>query len=137
MEKIGTVAIPEPCFQHIIDSIDADKLQQMAEEQSNKNFGLVLSLLGGRYNIDSIIQSYYHKFGKYSGWYSFTHSVVDSREGVYQLTLQHTRGMKWSRYLANYNRTILERVCGKVDCRIEDKLIEFEVMPRLETTIGK
>ncbi len=137
LKEIGVVTVPEPCFQHIVDDMDADKLQQVAEELSMKNFGLILALLGGRYDLESIIQSYYNKFGKYSGWYSFSYNVIDSKEQVYRLTLKHTRGIKWSRYLANYNHTILERVCGKVNCRIDDKVVEFEVMPRQATTIGK
>jgi hypothetical protein len=93
LQRIGTVTVPEPCFQAIVDNISLDKLQEVAGEQSDKNFGLLLSLLDGQHNLESVIQSYYEKFGRYSGWYSFKHITADNNnEGIHQLILQHTEG---------------------------------------------
>jgi hypothetical protein len=89
-------------------------------------------LLDGHHNLESVIQSYYEKFGRYSGWYSFRHIAAKNggNDGVHQLILQHTRGIKWSKYLANYNKAILGRFCEKVECTVDDKVVVFDVMAK-------
>lgn len=135
LQKIGAVTVPEPCFQAIINNIPTDTLEEIAAEQAGRNSGMILSLLGRQDDgsLESVVQAYYQTFEKYSGWYSFRHDIID--HDMRRLSLLHTRGMKWSRYLASYNHVILERLCGKIDCRIDDKLVTFDVTPRQRLTI--
>lgn len=126
LQTIGTVTITEPCFQSILNKTSPDVLHEIALEQSTKNFGTILSLFGGKAEFNDVIESYYKKFGRYSGWYSFKHKV----DGEHKMILHHNKGIKWSRFLADYNLTVLEKVSEKVDYSIDNNLIMFNVIPK-------
>lgn len=125
LSKIGTVTVSVPCFQAIIERMKPEDLEDMAREQSTRNFGVLLSLLGGKPDFFSILEKYYEIFGKYSGWYTFKHET--SSQG-YRLVFQHTKGIKWSRYLSEYNHVILDKLCDKVDCHIDNNVVNFDVV---------
>lgn len=127
LSKIGALTIPEPCHRSWVDMTESDKLEEMALRQASKNFSSIISLFNGTEQFDSLIESYYDSFGRYSGWYIFKHKIT--RRGRHRLELHHKHGIKWSRYLASYNRPILERVSSILDCRIEEMVVTFEVVP--------
>lgn len=127
LSKIGTVTVSVPCFQAIIERMKLEDLEDMAREQSTRNFGVLLSLLGGQPDFFSILEKYYTIFGRYSGWYDFKHET--STKG-YRLTFQHTKGIKWSRYLSEYNHVILSRLCDKIRCHVDNNVVNFEVIPK-------
>lgn len=126
LQMIGTVTMTEPCFQSIINKSNPDLLHDIALEQSTKNFSAILSLFGGRTEFYDVIDLYYERFGRYSGWYSFRHKV----EKDHKIILHHKKGIKWSRFLADYNLPILESVSEKVDYNINNNLVIFNVLPR-------
>lgn len=129
LDGIGYVVIPEPCFQAWIDGTNSDTLELIAQEQSSRNFGSLLRLFDGDFEFESVVDTYYEIFGKYSGWYNFVRKTTNDKR--YLLRLHHKMGIKWSRYLSSYNHTILEKLCNQIyDCRIDDKVVEFEVSPK-------
>ena len=132
LETIGTVTMAEPCFQSLLNKTSPDILHDVALEQSTNNFGTILSLFGGKAEFNDIIDSYYRRFGKYSGWYSFRHKV----DRDHKIILHHNKGIKWSRFLADYNLTVLERVSEKVDYNIDNSLVVFNVMPKKQAIVG-
>lgn len=132
LQHIGTVTMAEPCFQSLINKTSPDLLHEIAMEQSTKNFSAILSLLGGRTEFYDVINCYYEKFGRYSGWYSFRHKV----EKDYKLILHHNKGIKWSRFLADYNLTVLEKVSEKVDYDIDSNFVVFSVVPKRKVVIN-
>ncbi|MEP0825319.1 MAG: hypothetical protein HRF40_07530 [Nitrososphaera sp.] len=128
LQKIGLVSIPIPCFQSIIEKIDEKVLANVARQQSTKNFGAILSLLGGRANISSIIESYYDRWGKYSNWYSFSFHKGSHNNYPDQISLYHAMDSKWSKYLAEYNSVILENHGCKIECKIDSRVVTFELI---------
>lgn len=131
LQTIGTVTITEPCFQSILNKMSSDVLREVALEQSTKNFGAILSLFGGKAEFNDVIESYYKKFGRYSGWYSFKHTV----DGKHKMILHHNRGIQWSRFLADYNMAVLEKISEKVDYNIDNNLVMFNVMPKKQAIV--
>ncbi|MGI0086713.1 MAG: hypothetical protein ACREBI_01970 [Nitrosotalea sp.] len=132
LQTIGTVTMAEPCFQSIINKTSPDVLHDIALEQSTKNFSTILSLFGGRTEFNDIIESYYKRFGKYSGWYSFKHEI----DGDHKIILHHNKGIKWSRFLADYNLTVLEKISEKVDYNIDNNLVMFNVIPKKKAILN-
>ncbi len=127
LSQIGTVTFPVPCFQAMIERIKPEDLEEVAREQATRNFGVLLSLLGGRLDFFSILDKYYETFGKYSGWYAFKHDLSTQN---HRLLFQHTKGIKWSRYLAEYNRVILDKLCDRIDCHVDNNVVIFDLVPK-------
>jgi len=130
--KIGTITFADPCFVAMISNMDTDYLREIAREQATRNFGALLALFHGNLDIASIIDSYYENFGKYSGWYSFSCERVNN---LYRLIFQHTRGLKWSQFIAEYNQVILEKVSNKIDCHVDNNVVVFSVAPKQKVIV--
>jgi hypothetical protein len=127
LSKIGLVAIPSPCFQAMIEKMRLEELEEVAREQALRNFGILLSTFHGKPDLFSIISTYYERFSKYSGWYTFKHEIDEEN---HRFVFEHTRGLKWSRYLAEYNHVILDKLSDKMDCQIDNNLVIFNIVPR-------
>ncbi len=131
LSKIGVVTIPGPCFQAMIEKMRLEELEELAREQALRNFGIMLSTFHGKMDLLSIVSTYYEKFSKYSGWYTFKHEID---EETHRFVFEHTRGLKWSRYLAEYNHVILDKLSEKIDFQIDNNLVIFNVIPRQKKT---
>jgi hypothetical protein len=132
LSEIGTITMANPCFQAMIEQMTPDDLIAVAQEQATRNFGILLSLLDGQFNLPSIIAKYYERFGKYSGWYTFRHSVTTIG---YRLEFRHTRGIKWSRFLAEYNNVVLDNLSESTECHVDNSVVTFNVIPKQKSTI--
>ncbi len=134
LSDLGYIITPIPCFQALIERLKPEDLEEVAREQATRNFGvLLLSLDGQPTDLQSVIERYYKVFGKYSGWYKFSHSVT--KNGL-RLVFRHTSGIKWSRYLAEYNHVILDRFCAKIDCNVDNNAVVFELIPDQKITLS-
>jgi hypothetical protein len=127
LEKIDPVTLTRQCIEALVSKMDTDALREIARDQAMRNFGSLLSLFHGNLSISSIIDSYYENFGKYSGWYSFS---CESIRNLYRLTFQHTKGLKWSQFIAEYNQVILEKVSERVECHVENNVVVFNIVPK-------
>jgi hypothetical protein len=111
----------------MISKMDTDSLREIARDQVTRNFGALLALFKGNLSISSIIDSYYKTFGKYSGWYSFSYESV---KNLHRLTFQHTKGLKWSQFIAEYNQVILDKVSERVECHVDNNVVVFNIVPK-------
>jgi hypothetical protein len=127
LSKLGLVVFPSPCFQAMIEKIRLEELEELAREQAIRNFGILLSTFHGKLDLFSITSTYYERFSKYSGWYTFKHEIDEEN---HRFVFEHTRGLKWSRYLAEYNHVILDKLSDKIDCQVDNNLVIFNVIPR-------
>ena len=127
LEKIDPVTFTETCVEAIISAVDIDKLRDIARDLAMRNFGALLALFQGNLSISSIIDSYYENFGRYSGWYSFS---CENIRNLYRLTFQHTKGLKWSQFIAEYNQVILEKVSERVKCHVDNNVVVFNIIPK-------
>ena len=134
LSDLGYVITPAPCFQALIERLKPEDLEEVAREQATRNFGaLLLSLDGQATDLQSIIEKYYKVFGKYSGWYKFSHSIT--KNGL-KLVFRHTKGIKWSRYIAEYNHVILDKICAKIDCHVDNNAVVFELVLDQKLTLS-
>jgi len=127
LEKIDPVTFTRHCVEALVSKMDTDTLREIARDQAMRNFGSLLSLFHGNLSISSIIESYYDNFGKYSGWYSFS---CESIRNLYRLTFHHTKGLKWSQFIAEYNHVILDKVSERVECHVDNNVVVFNIVPK-------
>lgn len=132
LEKIDPVTFGRQCIEALFSKMDTDTLQEIARDQAKHNFGSLLSLFHGNLSISSIIDSYYENFGKYSGWYSFS---CENIRNLHRLTFQHTKGLKWSQFIAEYNQVILERVSERVECNVDNNVVVFTIVPKQKVIV--
>ncbi|MDE2588394.1 MAG: hypothetical protein KGL95_01840, partial [Patescibacteria group bacterium] len=132
LEKIDPVTFTRHCVEALISKMDTDTLREIARDQATRNFGSLLSLFHGNLSISSIIESYYDNFGKYSGWYSFS---CENIRNLYRLTFHHTKGLKWSQFIAEYNQIILERVSERVECHVDNNVVVFTIIPKQKVIV--
>ncbi|MGI0086715.1 MAG: hypothetical protein ACREBI_01980 [Nitrosotalea sp.] len=125
--KAGYVEIPNPEFQGYLDMLTTNDIKKVAREQAARNFDSVLSLLCGKPgDFNSMIERFYKIFSKYSGWFTFAYTVTGKNGLV--LSFRHTKGIKWSIFLAEYNRVVLEKFCSKTSMQTLDNEVIFDVV---------
>lgn len=132
LDKMGIVTFTDSCLEAMISKMDTDTLREIARDQATRNFGALLALFHGNLILSSIIESYYENFGRYSGWYSFS---CESIRNLYKMTFQHTRGLKWSQFVAEYNRVILEKVSERVECHVDNNVVVFTIVPKQKVIV--
>lgn len=129
LKKIGTITLTEPLFHALLEKIKSDDLEQIAKELSDRNFRSILALFEGDFTLDSIIQSYYQRFAKYSGWYSIKYDAPYNAQ-TNKLVLYHTHGLNWSKFLTYYNNTILNSLSESMDCFSDNNIVTFTIVSK-------
>jgi hypothetical protein len=74
----------------------------------------------------SVIERFYERFSKYSGWFTFGYTVTGT-SGL-RLSFKHTHGIKWSIFLSGYNQVVLDRFCSNVIMQTLDDDVVFDVI---------
>lgn len=128
LSKIDTVESPLPEFFSILECLSEDNIKEIARNEAERNFDRILSLFSGNNNdFGSVIERFYERFSKYSGWFTFKYTVTGRKE--LRLSFQHTYGIKWSIFLSEYNRVVLAKFCSKSNLQIlDDKVISDIVL---------
>jgi hypothetical protein len=135
LSSLEPVTMTEMCFYAMLERLGPDDLLQVASEQATRNFGVILSLLHGKPDINSLIERYFQVFGKYSGWYSFSYEKLP-KNNSFRLAFQHKRGIKWSRFLAEYNHIIMEKLCYGIECNTDNNVVTFDIVPKQQVMIN-
>jgi hypothetical protein len=127
LSKIDMVESPLPEFFSILECLSEHDIKEIARNEAERNFDNMLSLLSGNNNdFGSVIERFYERFSKYSGWFTFRYTVT-GRERL-RLSFQHTYGIKWSAFLSEYNQVVLDRFCNKVSLQALDDEVIFDVI---------
>lgn len=127
LSKIDTVESPLPEFFSILKCLSEQDIKEIARNEAERNFDNMLSLLSGNNNdFGSVIERFYERFSKYSGWFTFKY-IITGRERL-RLSFQHTYGIKWSAFLSEYNQVVLDRFCSKVSLQTLDDKVIFDVI---------
>lgn len=127
LSKIDTVETPLPEFFSILECLSEQDIKEIARNDVERNFDGILSLLSGNNNdFGSVIERFYERFSKYSGWFTFRYTVT-GRERL-RLSFQHTHGIKWSIFLSEYNMVVLDRFCSKSSLQTLDDEVIFDIV---------
>lgn len=127
LSKIGTVESPLPEFFSILECLSEHDIKEIARNEAERNFDDMLFLLSGnRDDFGSVIEQFYERFSKYSGWFTFKYTVTGRKE--IKLSFQHTYGIKWSIFLSEYNRVVLAKFCSKSSLQTLDGEVIFDVV---------
>ncbi|MGI0007728.1 MAG: CopG family transcriptional regulator [Nitrosotalea sp.] len=127
LSKIDMVESPLPEFFSILECLPGDDIKEIARNEAERNFDDILSLLSCNHNdFGSVIERFYERFSKYSGWFTFGYRVTGRKR--LRLSFQHTYGIKWSIFLSEYNKVVLERFCSKSRLQALDDEVIFDVV---------
>ncbi|MGC1426445.1 MAG: hypothetical protein WA833_07045 [Nitrosotalea sp.] len=127
LSKINMVESPLPEFFSILKCLSEQDIKEIARNEAERNFDDILSLLSGNNNdFNSVIEKFYERFSKYSGWFTFRYIVTGRKE--LRLSFQHTYGIKWSMFLSEYNRVVLDRFCSKSRLQVLDNEVIFDIV---------
>lgn len=127
LSKIDTVESPLPEFFSILECLSEQDIKEIARNEAERNFDYILSLLSGNNNdFGSVMERFYERFSKYSGWFTFRY-VITGRKGL-RLSFQHTYGIKWSIFLSEYNQVVLDKFCSKSNLQTLDNKVIFDVI---------
>ena len=126
LSKIDMIESPLPEFFSILECLSEQDIKEIARNEAERNFDGILSLLSWNNNdFGSVIERFYERFSKYSGWFTFRYTVTGRKE--LRLSFQHTYGIKWSAFLSEYNRVVLDRFC-KSSLQARDDEVIFDVI---------
>lgn len=127
LSKIDMVEYPLPEFFSILECLSEQDIKEIARNEAERNFDHILSLLSGNNNdFNSVIERFYERFSKYSGWFTFRYTVTGRKE--LRLSFQHAYGIKWSIFLSEYNRVVLAKFCSKSNLQTLDNKVIFDVI---------
>jgi hypothetical protein len=127
LSKIDMVESPLPEFFSILECLSEQDIKEIARNEAERNFDHILSLFSGNNNdFGSVIERFYEKFSKYSGWFTFKYTVTGRTE--LRLSFQHAYGIKWSAFLSEYNQVVLDRFCSKSSLQVLDNEVIFDVI---------
>ena len=81
LSKINMVESPLPEFFSILKCLSEQDIKEIARNEAERNFDDILSLLSGNNNdFNSVIEKFYERFSKYSGWFTFRYIVTGRKE---------------------------------------------------------
>lgn len=127
LSKMDIVDTPLPEFFGILECLSGDDIKEIARNEAERNFDDMLSLLSGNNNdFGSVIERFYERFSKYSGWFTFRYTVTGRKE--LRLSFQHTYGIKWSIFLSEYNQVVLDKFCSKLSMQALDDEVIFDIV---------
>lgn len=127
LSKMDIVDTPLPEFFGILECLSGDDIKEIARNEAERNFDGMLSLLSGNNNdFGSVIERFYERFSRYSGWFTFRYTITGRKE--LRLSFEHTHGIKWSIFLSEYNRVVLERFCSKSNLQTLDNEVIFDII---------
>lgn len=105
--------------------LEPDYIRDMARKQAEGTFDEISRLLHIKPDDpNSIIDKFYKKYGKYTGWFDFKYGVTNN--GL-RLILSHTHDFKWSIFLAEYNDIILRKISNMLEVQIHPDAVVFNV----------
>ncbi|MGI0061836.1 MAG: CopG family transcriptional regulator [Nitrosotalea sp.] len=94
LSKIEMIDTPLPELQGILECLSEGDIKDIARNEAERNFDDILSLLSCNHDdFGSIIERFYERFSKYSGWFTFGYTVTGT-SGL-RLSFKHTHGIKW------------------------------------------
>jgi len=126
-EQINTlpnILIPNILFEKVIDELDNNSLEKMANMGPNivKKFFMIQNQ---RLTLENVISNYFSVLSKYCGWFTFHHEKLVDK---YRLVFESSLGLKWSRFLFNYIRNILNVTeSSNINGYFDDDVIVFEI----------
>ena len=127
LSKIDMVESPLPEFFSILECLSEQDIKEIARNEVERNFDRILSLFSGDHDdFNSVIEKFYERFSKYSGWFTFRYAIT-GRKGL-RLLFEHTYGIKWSIFLSEYNQVVLDKFCSKSNLRTLDNEVIFDVI---------
>lgn len=127
LSKIDMVESPLPEFFSILECLSEQDIKEIARNEAERNFDRILSLFSGNHDdFNSVIEKFYERFSKYSGWFTFRYAIT-GRKGL-RLLFEHTYGIKWSMFLSEYNQVVLDKFCSKSNLQTLDNEIIFDVI---------
>jgi hypothetical protein len=127
LSKLDMVESPLPEFFSILDCLSEQDIKKIARNEAERNFDYILSLFSGNNNgFGSVIERFYERFSKYSGWFTFRYTVTGIKE--LRLSFEHTYGIKWSIFLSEYNQVVLDKFCSKSNLQTLDNEVIFDVI---------
>ena len=127
LSKIDMIESPLPEFFSILECLPGDDIKEIARNEAERNFDGILSLLSGNNSdFNSVIEKFYERFSKYSGWFTFKYMITGRKR--LRLSFQHTYGIKWSIFLSEYNQVVLDKFCSKSNLQTLDNEIIFDVI---------
>ncbi|HET7337278.1 MAG TPA: hypothetical protein VFJ23_05240 [Candidatus Nitrosotalea sp.] len=127
LSKIDMVESPLPEFFSILECLSEQDIKEIARNEAERNFDHILSLFSGNSSdFGSVIERFYERFSKYSGWFTFRYTVTGRKE--LRLSFQHTYGIKWSIFLSEYNQVVLDKFCSKSNLQTLDNEVIFDII---------
>ncbi len=127
LSKIDMVESPLPEFFSILECLSEQDIKEIARNEAERNFDRISSLFSGNHDdFNSLIEKFYERFSKYSGWFTFRYAIT-GRKGL-RLLFEHTYGIKWSIFLSEYNQVVLDKFCSKSNLQTLDNEIIFDVI---------
>ncbi|HEX5457135.1 MAG TPA: hypothetical protein VFX64_01975 [Candidatus Nitrosotalea sp.] len=126
LSKIGMIETPLPELYGILECLSEEDIKNIARNEAERNFDDILSLLSVNQDyFGSVIEQFYERFSKYSGWFTFGYTVTGT-SGL-RLSFKHTYGIKWSIFLSGYNQVVLDRFCSNVIMQTLDDEVVCDV----------
>ena len=127
LSKSDMVESPLPEFFSTLECLSEQDIKEIARNEAERNFDRILSLFSGNHDdFGSVIEKFYERFSKYSGWFTFRYAIT-GRKGL-RLSFEHTYGIKWSIFLSEYNQVVLDKFCSKSNLQTLDNKVIFNVV---------
>lgn len=124
INTLPNILITHILFEKMIQEIDDDSLEKLAKMGSNivKKFFMIQNQ---SLTLDNLISNYFSVLSKYCGWFAFHN---EKKSNKYRLVFESSLGLKWSRFLFNYIRDVLNTIEDyNMDAYYDDNVLVFEV----------
>jgi hypothetical protein len=124
VNTMPNIILPYLLFAKILDDLDNSSIEKLVKEGPHL-VGKLFMILGIKYGLKEVIENYLIVLGKYCGWYNFTY---ESNGPHYRLVFETQIGSNWTRFLAEYIRSLLESLRVYIETNsINDNVIVFEL----------
>ena len=124
-EKLNSVIFSPTTIKEIIEALDENELQKIAEKVATSTFKESYLARGDNLDLDTVRFQIIDQMGRYANW--FTVNEHDTNSHYFYIT--HRLGDKWSIFVEIYISTLIKNILGT---KVETERIGPNILVKLD-----